>query len=147
MSDTIDNPLRRRLLAGATAALAAGAAIATAAQAAPVASPGGAGDDAELLECCADMEAAQARMDAMSGPTRTILFRTSEEQEVAFMAEYDEWWGAFEDAVALPAKTPEGIRAKVRMAQLAQASFRGDSCVTRDDFISSLLADLGRATA
>lgn len=47
-----ENRFRRRLLAGATAALAAGAAIATGALAAPVASPEGAGDDAELIALC-----------------------------------------------------------------------------------------------
>jgi hypothetical protein len=52
MSHTERTPSRRGLLAGATAALAAGAAIATAAHAAPVAAPGGAGDDAELISIC-----------------------------------------------------------------------------------------------
>jgi hypothetical protein len=45
-------PSRRGLLAAAASALVAGAAIATAAHGAPVASPGLAGDDAELISLC-----------------------------------------------------------------------------------------------
>ena len=136
--ETTDNPLRRRLLASATAALAAGAAIATtAAHGAPVASAGSAGDDAELLERHADMVAAQAQMEAMY----------SEEQEEAFIDASDEWWGAFQAAVDLPAKTPEGIRAKAHMAQMCQVTFRGSESCTRDNFLDSLLADLLRGAA
>jgi hypothetical protein len=63
MSDTIDNPLRRRLLAGATAALAAGTAIATKALAGPVESLQGAGDDAELIRLCERLIAWEARYE------------------------------------------------------------------------------------
>lgn len=133
---------RRRLLASATAVLAAGAAIATAARGAPVASLEAVGADAELMRLCADMEAAQAQIEAISGPTRTVQFRTSEEQQEAFEAVHDEWWASFEAAIGLPAKTPDGIRAKAHMAQIAQNSLQGDSCETMYNFINSLLADL-----
>jgi hypothetical protein len=56
---------RRGLLAGATAALAAGAAIATAAHGAPVASPAGAGDDAELIRLCAELDECEWQLEAV----------------------------------------------------------------------------------
>jgi hypothetical protein len=51
------------------------------------------------------MEAAKIQMEAMSGPTRRIQFRTDAEQEEAFAVVHDEWWGAFEAAADLPAQT------------------------------------------
>jgi zona occludens toxin (predicted ATPase) len=51
---------RRGLLAAATSALVAGAAIATAAHGAPLASPADAGGDAELIRLCDRLVAIQA---------------------------------------------------------------------------------------
>jgi hypothetical protein len=94
------------------------------------------------------METAQVRLEAISGPTRHVQFPTPAEQQEAFEAAHDEWWSAFADAVDLPAKTPAGLRAKIRIAQLAQNTLQGDRCETMYNFINSLLADLsGRAAA
>lgn len=65
MSRTERPPSRRRLLASTAAALATGAAIATAAHAAPVASPGGAGGDAELIALCAEFDDCERQLEAL----------------------------------------------------------------------------------
>jgi len=64
-AQTIPNPSRRAMLAGATAALAAGAAIASAAHGAPTAPPAAAADDAELIALCAAFDDCDRQIDTV----------------------------------------------------------------------------------
>ena len=110
MSATVENPLRRRLLAGATAALAAGAAIAVTARAAPVASPGGASDDAELIRLCDEAQRLEARVCEID------RYGTSEEDCAAVTTA----WDTIHKAIAgTPAMTLIGLQAKARALHAA----------------------------
>lgn len=131
MSDTIDNPHRRRLLATATAALAAGAAIATAARGAPVASPEGAGDDAEILRLARAFWAHNAVMDDWNADR--VSWEVGE-------AAQDQWWECLEEMADIRATTPEGIQAKARC--LLRSLKTVDSGGTADDCVREFLADL-----
>lgn len=126
--ETIDNPLRRRLLAGATATLAAGAAIATAAHAAPVGSPEAAGDDAELIGLCERLVAWEARYDE-------IYTTIEDEDEAARAADaIDDDFREIRDRfyqLGAPV-TPEGQRSYAR-ACLATASRDGVGGIILDD--------------
>jgi hypothetical protein len=107
MSDRIDSPLRRRLLASATAALAAGAAIGTAARAAPVASPGG---DAELIRLCDEAQRLEARVWEIDRRG------TSEEDCTAVTTAWDR---VYLTIAGIRATTPAGLQAKARVVQAA----------------------------
>lgn len=137
MSDTIDNPQRRRLLASATAALAAGAAIATVAHAAPVAAPGGAGGDAEIMRLAREFWKHDAIMDDWNAG------RVSE--EIGEEAQ-DDQWECLDDMTAIRATTPEGIRVKAEcLLHSLEIQF---SSGPAEDHARAFLADLaGRVEA
>ena len=125
MSDTIDNPQRRRLLARCTAALLTGAAIATGAHAAPVASPGATGDDAELLGLCTEFHGLSAVMAAWP-----------RDDDRGFCAKLVERWDVSDDIMSLSATTDRGRREKAAIAlfmleeqrRLGRRPHDGDCC-------------------
>lgn len=130
MSHTLSIPSRRGLLAGGTAALLTGAAIATAAHAGPVASPAGAGDDAELIALCNRLVAWEARHDE-------IYLTIEDDDEAQRMADQipDDYREIRDCLYKLDAPvTPEGRRAYAR-ACLATAQ--------RDAFGGIILDDGG----
>jgi hypothetical protein len=110
--DTIDNPLRRRLLAGGTAALLTGAAIATTARSAP----GAACDDAELLRLCRALVAQALAIDAISNEPEydqpDIITPQSIDHEERLAAADSVWFRLTEKITDIPARTPEGVQAK-----------------------------------
>jgi hypothetical protein len=116
MSATVENPLRRRLLAGATAALAAGAAIATTARAAPVALSAGAGDDAELIALVMAMSRGQEASDAINAEIDRRGYRGDEDSKMEVVD--DVYWSAADRVVNLAATTPAGRIAKARAMEL-----------------------------
>ena len=139
-----DNPSRRRLLAGATAALAAGAAIATAARGAPVVSPGA--DDA-LIDACQAFIAWEERVLALyTGATR---IEDDDEREAALVPLEAQQRPLVDLIVATPAVTPEGARAKAAaLVAWAPDYMKPESGCWDYRLLASLLADLtGRAAA
>jgi hypothetical protein len=128
---------RRGILVGGTAALLAGAAIATAAHAAPVASPGATGDDAEIMRLAKEFWIHDAVMDDWNAD------RVPE--EVGEDAQ-DRWWDCLEAMTDIRAATPEGIRIKAQcmLEALGSASY---STGTADDCVREFLADLAGRTA
>lgn len=127
----------RRLLAGATAALAAGAAIATTARGAPVASPGSAGDDAEILRLADEFWIHDAVMDDWNADR--VSWAVGE-------AAQDEWRECLEEMADIRATKPEGVQAKARC--LLRSLKTVDSGGTADDCVREFLADLaGSAVA
>lgn len=127
---------RRGLLAGGTAALPAGAAIATAAHGASVASPSGAGDDAEILRLAHEFWA----LDAIVADWNAE--RVSE--EVGEDAQ-DDQWECLDAMAAIRATTPEGIRTKADcfLHSLEVETSRGSA----EDHARAFLADLAGRTA
>src|SRR5579859_1149978 len=115
---------RRRLLAGATAALAAGAAtIVTTAHAAPVASPKGAGDDAELIRVC--QRFAEKEMEDW--------YRyVTEPDETADDLDDTPDWDSLHWITATPARTPEGWHAKALAYTAWHHSAYDDEPMDRD---------------
>ena len=103
-------PSRRGLLAAAASALVAGAAIATAAHGAPVASPGLAGADAELLALYRSFLAEHATVTAWNAG------RVPEE---IGEAAHDRWWACVDALLEIPAHTPAGLAAKAAVALCA----------------------------
>ncbi|HUB48361.1 MAG TPA: hypothetical protein VMB73_25575 [Acetobacteraceae bacterium] len=136
-ADTPDNPSRRAILVGSTAALLAGAAIATAAHGAPVAPP--AGDDAELL--------ALRRSFLVEHDTVTAWNADRVTEEIGEAA-HDRWWECVEAMTDIPATTTAGLRAKAEVALLAY-EFAGGQGGPDEDLIRSALRDAiaGRAVA
>ena len=116
MSHTERTPSRRGLLTGATAALLSSAAIATAAHAAPVASPGGAGDDAELIRLVSAMARGQEALDAISAEIDRDGFR--DDQDARIDVALDVHWSAARKVVDLAATTPAGRIAKAEAMRL-----------------------------
>ena len=141
MPDTIDNPLRRRLLAGATAAIATGAAIATAAHAAPVASPENAGADAELIAACHRFLATDAELHTLHGEDFEDDGRGAHVLDI--------WYAHLERLTAIQAQTPAGIHAKARSAFVALQSTEPGMGLQREEAAAlAALADLlGRTNA
>jgi hypothetical protein len=126
LSGAPKNCVRRRLLAGATAVLAAGAAIATTARAAPVAPAEAAGGDAELIRLCTEYH---------------------RQHDVAYAPTCDGWedaldatWELTDEIAVIPATTEEGRRAKAAVAaRLFAVEDRGD---TDCQFVQAILRDL-----
>ena len=137
MSHTERTPSRRGLLARGTAALLTGAVITTAARGAPVASPGSAGDDAEILRLADEFWIHDAVMDDWNADR--VSWEVGE-------AAQDEWWECLEEMADIRATTPEGIQAKARC--LLRSLKTVDSGGTADDCVREFLADLaGSAVA
>jgi hypothetical protein len=136
MSHTERTPSRRRLLASATAALAAGAAIAAAAHSAPVATPDGAVDDAEvdaeLLALCIAFMAEHAIIEA---------WNAGDLSEAVGEAANDRWWALVRKIEGIPAWTWEGVRAKARVADKALWAL-GESENAVDDLVRYVLAEV-----
>jgi len=131
-----ENPSRRAILAGSTAALLAGAAIATGARGASVAS---AGDDAELLALHRSFLAEHDTVMAWNADRVT--------EEIGEAA-HDRWWECAEAMTDIPATTTAGLRAKAEVALLAY-ELAGGQGGPDEDLIRSVLRDAmaGRATA
>ena len=133
MSDTIENPRGRSLLAGATAALATGgAAIVTTAHSGPVASSGGA--DAELIRVCHRF--AEEEMEHWYCYVMAAV-------ETADDLEYEPDWDSLHWIIATPATTPEGWHAKGLAYTAWNREAYDDHPVDRDT-ASPLLAALFR---
>jgi hypothetical protein len=137
MSHTEGTPSRRRLLAGATAALATGAAIATAAHAAPVASPDGAGDDAALIRLCAEFH----RLNAVQAAW-------SHDDDDGFGANLNQRCSISDNVMALSATTDRGRREKAAVALVLFEDMygTGDGYTTRTT-LAALRDIAGRADA
>ena len=128
-------PSRRGLLAGGTAALLAGAAIATAAHGASVASPGGAGDDAELIAVCQDFHAADAVVAALDA--------SDAEDDAIAEPVHERWYSALERLTAIQAQTPAGTNAKAHAAYVALKSTEPGMGLQREEAAAlAALADL-----
>jgi hypothetical protein len=120
MSDIKDIPSRRRLLAGATAALAAGALIATGARAAPVASPATSGDDDELIRLRACQDEAWALAVAIMDEGEKLplgITPQSKDQEQRLSDAENQYLHLIEQIAETPATTPAGLRAKAQVMQ------------------------------
>jgi hypothetical protein len=106
--DTTDNPSRRRLIAGSSAALLAGAALATSAHA-DTKFPTASGDDAEILRLFAEWLPQQRRYHVLSdiiGDGHDIVAEQERRHVVA--AQHD----LAEEIADLRATTFEGLLAK-----------------------------------
>ena len=117
MSHTERTPSRRGLLARGTAALLTGAAIATTAQAAPVASLGGAGADAELIALCANQDEAWAFALTIQAEGKTLppgITAQSRDQERRLADALHEHSYLIDQISDLPAATLAGVRAKAQ---------------------------------
>lgn len=135
MSNIPDNPLRRRLLAGATAALTAGAAAVTTAWGFPGASPEAAGDDAKVLRLAREFWVHDAVMDDWNA--HRVSWEVGEPAQ-------DRWWECLEEMAALRATTPEGVGTKARC--MLHALEGEESSGKAEDCVREFLADLaGRA--
>jgi hypothetical protein len=97
-----------------TAALLTGAAIATAAHAAPVASPGGAGDDAELIGLVNVMVREQAVLEAIEAEPDL----PGDDQDIRTGVALDGYWNAADRVIDLEATTAAGRIAKARAMEL-----------------------------
>lgn len=136
-------PSRRGLLAGAASALAAGAAVTAAAVTGRAhASPGAAGDDAELLRLCAHLTVASALIDQIDAePLTTFGTQESEDREARMAAVDAEWWDLAEEIGRVPALTAAGMRAKARATTHVAARC---VCVRLTDTIDDIIAgDVG----
>jgi hypothetical protein len=109
--------------------------IATAARATPVASPDGAGDDAELIAACRDFHAAEADRQALEA---------SDMEDDAISDPIDKrWYAALERLTAIRAQTAAGIYAKAGAAHVALESTVGpDGLEREEDAALAALADL-----
>lgn len=134
----------RRLLASATAALAAGAAVATTAHATAVASPGGAGDHAELIRLCARQDEAWELVRAIqserlpTGTPRGITLCSKDKEDRLSDADA-EYLALVEEIAKTPATTDAGLRAKAQVMPgvLERIVAVNISARTLDDFATS----------
>jgi hypothetical protein len=126
----------RRLFAGLSATLLAGAAIATAARGAPVAALPADGADAELLELCAEFHHQHAAAIA-----------TPVDDDNALTAALDERWEISDEIRDIAATTDAGRRAKAHVALVLMVENEGAEPVDQASiFVLAALGDIyGRA--
>lgn len=98
--------------------------------------------DAALLKCCANLEAAHAALGVLQDQARDDPSTVTPERDERFEALLDGWHEAFDRGAELPARTPEGIRAKARMLRCDREVHGDDKHDALGRFIDSFLADL-----
>jgi hypothetical protein len=121
--DTTANPSRRRLIAGSSAALFAGAALATSVHAEPK-FPAASGDDAQILRLLAEWLPLQRRYHALSDHTAEmdpVPAEIARELSHVVTAQHD----LAEEMAELRATTLEGLRAKAAVL-LSYSSYLAD---------------------
>jgi hypothetical protein len=117
--------MSRRLLLGTSSA----AALAVSMRVAMAAT--GTNPDAELLRLCAAFQASNQQLIRIEKATPI----TSDLDDDGFDEENDRWWAALRGAIDIPAKTPQGLRAKAALHEPASRN------------ASDVLADLGQSLA